>query len=106
MMATPPTRPIRAAIRSVLKKVGVGVARYGELEELRSRIKSMEANPVGSDVEFLRDIYPLEAKGIDLVSLHKAIWCLPDSKSQYRQDIFVLTQLNFKRGGFFVEFVA
>jgi len=31
---------------------------------------------------------------------------LPKSKSQLRQDLFVLNQLNFKKGGYFVEFGA
>jgi FkbM family methyltransferase len=31
---------------------------------------------------------------------------LSDSKSQLKQDIFVLSELDFKRGGFFVEFGA
>ena len=31
---------------------------------------------------------------------------LPDSKSQLRQDLFVLAQLGFKRNGYFVEFGA
>jgi len=31
---------------------------------------------------------------------------LANSKSQLRQDLFVLSQLGFKRGGFFVEFGA
>ena len=36
----------------------------------------------------------------------QAVSVLPFSKSQLRQDIFVLLQSNFKRGGFFVEFGA
>ena len=31
---------------------------------------------------------------------------LPKSKAQYRQDLFALSELNFKRNGFFVEFGA
>lgn len=36
----------------------------------------------------------------------QAVSTLPFSKSQLRQDIFVLLQSDFKRGGFFVEFGA
>jgi FkbM family methyltransferase len=99
-------RPIKAVVRSLLKPMGIGIARYGELEEIRARISSLESDPIGSDIEFLRGIYPLGAGGIDLASLHKAVWYLPESRSQYRQDIFVLTQLDFKTGGYFVEFGA
>src|SRR5262245_11288155 len=31
---------------------------------------------------------------------------LPKSRAQYWQDLFVLSQLNFKRNGYFVEFGA
>lgn len=36
----------------------------------------------------------------------KIFYLLPNSKSQFRQDLFVLSELNFKVGGYFVEFGA
>jgi FkbM family methyltransferase len=97
---------VKTAVRSLLKSMGIGVARYDELEAIRSRLSLIDNNPIGTDVGFLRAIYPLGDSAIDLASLHKAVWYLPESRSQYRQDIFVLTQLDFKTGGYFVEFGA
>ena len=55
----------------------------------------------------------LRYKGIfDLISvvneemLSKLVKDIDSSKSQIAQDLFVLSELNFKRGGFFVEFGA
>ena len=31
---------------------------------------------------------------------------IPDSRSQVRQDLFVISEFGFKRGGYFVEFGA
>jgi FkbM family methyltransferase len=100
------TRLVKAVVRSLLKPMGIGIARYGELEEIRARLGLIDNNPIGSDIEFLRSIYPLEESGVDLESLRKALWYFPESRSQYRQDLFVLTQLNFKTEGYFVEFGA
>jgi len=38
--------------------------------------------------------------------LPQLVRTLPHSKAEFRQDLFVLSQLGFKRGGFFVDFGA
>ena len=38
--------------------------------------------------------------------LHDYVRSIPLSKSQFAQDLFVLTELNFKKNGFFIEFGA
>ncbi len=45
-------------------------------------------------------------KSIDEKFQNKAFQLLRDSKSQFRQDLFTLAQLGFKRNGYFVEFGA
>lgn len=54
--------------------------------------------PADSDLAFLR-AFEAEDAG-------KLLQLLPSSKSQLRQDLFVLSKLNFKEGGYFVEFGA
>ena len=39
-------------------------------------------------------------------SPNKILELIPDSRSQVRQDLFVISELGFKRGGYFVEFRA
>ena len=50
------------------------------------------------DIEFLRNI--------DSDSLVNILQWLPKSKSQLRQDLFVLSRNDFKKNGFFIEFGA
>lgn len=54
--------------------------------------------------------YFFDFKFINLIKNKEKIFntlqYLPLSKSQLRQDIFVLNELNYKKGGFFVEFSA
>jgi FkbM family methyltransferase len=54
--------------------------------------------PADSDLAFLR-VFAAEDAG-------KILHLLLSSKSQLRQDLFVLTELNFKKSGYFVEFGA
>lgn len=51
-----------------------------------------------------RDLLLLSKQTPELA--HQALQVLPNSRSQLRQDIFVLCELGFKRDGFFVEFGA
>lgn len=63
------------------------VKKFKEIEQSRNK-----------DFEFLSSM-PYE-------NLTKLINIMPRSKSQLRQDLFVLSQLNFKENGYFVEFGA
>jgi FkbM family methyltransferase len=72
------------------------------LKKLLNKIKNKFRN-------FLRR-YDFEIVGSNYYSeLNEMLLCIGEgfrSYSQYKQDIFVMTQLGFKRGGFFVEFGA
>ena len=63
------------------------------------RLNSLASKtPAESDLAFLR-LFREDVTG-------KILYLLPSSKSQLRQDLFVLSELNFKFGGYFVEFGA
>jgi FkbM family methyltransferase len=76
-------------VLSFLVKFGLGVARYNRLQKKLSAAK---------DLEKLLQYKSNNAK-LFLQYLGK-------SKSQIRQDLFVLSHLGFKKNGFFVEFGA
>jgi FkbM family methyltransferase len=85
---------ITDAIRSVLKFFNIGITRFSTLENVLTKLRQAE-----SDLELLCEFFAGESNA----RLHEY---LKKSKSQLRQDLFVLSQLNFKRNGFFVEFGA
>lgn len=83
---------IKNKIKDLLKGLDIGVTRYSELERLKK-------NPRAAyDLEFILTL-PNEHSA-------KIVKYLGYSQSQIRQDLFVLSELNFKRNGFFVEFGA
>lgn len=79
-------------VRRFLKKFDVGIVRYSKITRLEEKLKTID------DFELLLAL-PIE---------HASAFVkyLPRSTSQLRQDLFVLSQVNFKRNGFFVEFGA
>jgi FkbM family methyltransferase len=83
---------IKDTIKSSLRTLGVGVTKYSTLEKL---FKNERA---GDDLELLLAMPNDQASQL--------VKYLRNSKSQLRQDLFVLAQLKFKRNGFFVEFGA
>jgi len=87
-------KKVKKLVRSALKHLDIGITSYSKLKEL----------------EVIRDSKVSESADIDLLlSLPDPSQLLPlirRSKSQLRQDLFVLSVLNFKRAGFFVEFGA
>ena len=81
-------------LRNSLGKINIGITSYSNLVRLQE-IASLSDY---SDLLFLSHFTEVESgKLLHLVS---------SSKSQLRQDLFVLAVLNFKKDGFFVEFGA
>ena len=84
---------LKNIIKSSLKAFDIGIIRYDALQTL------LKNEPIGQrardDIEFLFTL-PND-------SAAQLIKWLDKSKSQLRQDLFVLSQLNFKTKGFFVE---
>ena len=68
------------------------ITRRNRLHELRARERGYY------DLEFI--------KAMDPDKRNTCLDALPNSRSQLRQDVFALAQLDFKRGGFFIEFGA
>jgi FkbM family methyltransferase len=90
------SRLIKDSVKSMLKPFGVGLAPYETLERLRVQERTLRSREF--DLDFLRAMQPeMVPKCLDL---------LGESKSQLRQDLFVLTATQFKTNGFFVEFGA
>ena len=75
-----------------MKAFGLGITSYHWLSYLEKHYRA------GADLQLLSSL-PEEHAG-------RLLKALPHSKAQLRQDIFVLSKSNFKRGGFFVEFGA
>ena len=71
---------------------GIGITRYNTLKEFR------QIGVAARDIALLQHLNNDSAKLL--------LECFSKSKSQMRQDLFVLSQLAFKRNGFFVEFGA
>src|SRR5215475_12583513 len=86
------TSVVKNAIQQTLGIVNLAVIKRDNLARLR------ETSSRAADIELLSKL-PDERVPL-------ALRLLKDSHSQLRQDIFVLSELNFKRGGFFVEFGA
>ena len=88
-------RPIIALLRSL----DIAVTRESTLQRLLAKERlEMERPDIRFDITLLLQLpHDHVTRLIDL---------LPKSKSQLRQDFFVLSELNFKRDGFFVEFGA
>lgn len=80
------------AIRNALKRFDIGVTRHSTLEKLRR--SSLAAH----DIEVLQQLNGANAQQL--------LEYISESKSQIRQDLFVLSRLNFKQQGCFVEFGA
>lgn len=87
-------KSIISVFKKFFKAIGIGVTSYSNLNQL----KSFESNSFLNDIEFLSTL--------ESVDTNKLLLLLKKSKSQLRQDLFVLSTLNFKKNGYFVEFGA
>jgi len=85
-------RSLKNLIRSIFRFFNLGITYYSALEDLRH--KSTAAH----DIDILFN-FPEKHS-------HTLLKYLRRSKSQLRQDLFVLSKLNFKSNGYFVEFGA
>ncbi len=92
------TEFFKKLIIDILSKFDLMISRKSLYDEhLRNSNSFLNDNPT-HDLEFLSTIEPSQrSTSIDLLS---------KSKSQLRQDLFVLSELNFPRTGYFVEFGA
>lgn len=83
---------MKRLIQNALGVFGLSVMRKSSLERLAQNFGCVH------DLEFLKAIAP-EARSACIDLLDK-------SKSQLRQDLFALTEVDFKKNGYFVEFGA
>jgi len=83
---------VKEIIKSSLRVFDIGITRYSTLERLR------EDSRAARDIQMLLTLPNEHASQL--------IKHLKKSKSQFRQDLFVLSELDFKTNGFFVEFGA
>jgi len=83
---------VKSAMKWVLKQFNIGALQYDRLQKLE------RGSRAGEDFDLLVELQPRHA--------HDLMLLLHDSSSEFRQDLFVLSELNFKRGGYFVEFGA
>lgn len=81
------------SVKNALKRLDIGISRYSSLEKLK--IKYDDA---------IRDLQILQK--LNGANSKELLQYLGLSKSQLRQDLFVLSHLEFKKNGFFVEFGA
>jgi FkbM family methyltransferase len=80
---------LQAIIKTILRKFNIGITRYTHLQHL----KALEG-----DINYIKAIP-------DHIS-NRLIPLLDKSRAQLKQDLFVLSELDFKRDGYFVEFGA
>lgn len=83
-------------LKNILEIFGIKVLKLNRYDELKHELDRYKRGY--NDLEIL--------KGLSEDNVIKFFDNIEQSKSQIRQDLFVLTQLNFKKNGFFVEFGA
>ena len=84
---------IKSLIKSVLRRFNIGITTFDALQDLLRNVS--DGQRAKEDLEFLAQL-PDDKVG-------QVLGLLSDSKSQLRQDLFVLVELGFKSNGFFVE---
>jgi FkbM family methyltransferase len=84
---------VKGLVRSVLRSLNLSVMRYGKYQRLEKGAGAL------ADFDLLVRAIP-DNHASDLLDV------LRSSQSQLHQDLFALSELDFKRDGFFVEFGA
>ncbi len=87
---------MKRLIKRVLRPFGLELLRRSTVDDMRTKM-STEAG-LERDLSLLKSLKHLQISDV--------LESLPDSKSQLRQDLFVLAVLGFKSKGYFVEFGA
>jgi FkbM family methyltransferase len=85
---------VATMMNTLLKRFDLSVVRHSKLERLKGHLGAIREK----DIELIINVSYEHVPDI--------IKYLRQSHAQARQDLFVLSQLNFKRNGFFVEFGA
>ena len=85
-------KKIKNLIRKYLKKTRIRIVNHDNFLEL------LKKERLADDLSLLKEI--------DRERVGQMLDFLPKSKSENRQDLFVLSQTKFKRNGLFVEFGA
>src|SRR5665213_3332547 len=86
---------LKRLVRETLRRFNLGITSYAALQTLLGISAS-----VGSDIELLLKLNLTDEDPSRLLTIMR------NSKSQFRQDLFVLGELGCKKDGFFVEFGA
>lgn len=81
-------------LQYVFRKLGIGVISYQSLVNYQEK----SSDRIRDDLEFIRALSPSNNESM--------IKVLGNSRSQLRQDLFVLSETGYKREGYFVEFGA
>jgi FkbM family methyltransferase len=80
---------VKYIVSSIRAKVDIRIVRKSKLDSFRQYAKDTET-----------------LLSLPTATLNKLVSLIPRSKAQLRQDLFVLSELNFKNNGYFIEFGA
>ena len=87
-------KKVISAIQYLFRKLGIGITSYVNLVNLQQK---------NSD-RFIQDLEIIHVLCSSKCNLIMSL--LGKSRSQLRQDLFVISEMEFKKGGYFVEFGA
>lgn len=87
-------RGVIEVLRYLFRKLGIGITSYANLVKLQQK----SADRSRQDLQFIQALGP--------ANYESTISLLNNSKSQLRQDLFVVSETKHKKRGYFVEFGA